>query len=73
MSSILGPMTQDILNKCIDEFKKNKKISKHIVDPLITEAKHRLYRYYLIFIVLQILIVCLLVYIAYKVRLIKKN
>lgn len=64
--SYIGPLTQDLLNTCINEFKKKDtrdKLTKNIIDPIILEVKKRFYNYYILFIILQFIIICLLIYI----------
>jgi hypothetical protein len=72
--SYIGPLTQELLNKCIDEFKKKNnrdKLSKNIIDPIVNEIKEKFYNYYILFIILQLIIVCLLVYIVMIIKSVK--
>lgn len=69
--SVIGPLAQDVLNKCIEELKKEnhrEKISKHIVDPVFKEIIQKFYAYYLIIVFVQIIIVFLLSYIIIKLN-----
>jgi len=69
--SYIGPFTQNIINLCIEEFKKKDtkdKISKYIIDPVIIEVYSRLYHYYVLIVVLQIIIIFILLYIIVNKR-----
>ncbi|AYV82061.1 MAG: hypothetical protein Homavirus5_3 [Homavirus sp.] len=64
--SYIGPLTQDLLNTCINVFNKKQnrlKISKQVIHPIILEIKQYFYTYYLLFIMLQFIIICLLIYV----------
>lgn len=74
--SYIGPITQDLIDTCVNEFKKKdtrEKISKNIVDPIVLEIKEKFYNYYLLFIILQFVIICLLIYIIIITNMMKKN
>lgn len=67
--SYIGPITQEILDSLVNEFKKKdtrEKISKKIVNPLVKEISGRLFGYYVIHIILQITIIAILIYILLK-------
>ena len=69
--SYIGPMTENLLNTCIKELKKKTnrdKISKHIIDPIFKEITHKFYGYYLIMVFIQLIIICLLIFIAINIK-----
>jgi len=62
--SYAGSITRNILNGCIDEFKKKKtreKLTKYIVDPIFTQILYEIYPYLLAFGFTHVLIIILLV------------
>lgn len=65
--STIGPLTRDIIDACVQEFKKKDtkdKISKYIIDPVVHEVVSRTYSYMFLFILTQLLIIALLIYIV---------
>ena len=61
---MLQKLTSDILNKCINELKKedNKtKINEHIVEPVISNLTERLYPYLIILFIMYILVIILVI------------
>ncbi len=69
--SYIGPLTQDILKECTKELKKKhnrERISKYVIDPAFREITNKFYGYYLTLIFLQVLIICLLVYLAINIK-----
>lgn len=65
MSSI-GPITDNIINTCVDEFKKKsvrKKLSENVIDPLVREIVSKCYPYASVYVVTQAVIIVMLVYI----------
>ena len=69
--SYVGPFLKDILDGCIVEFKKKDtkdKVYKYIVDPIIAEIGSRVSPFAVLFIITQVLIIVLLVYLTILVR-----
>ena len=69
--SYIGPWTSEILNVCINEFRKKttrEKISKNIIDPITREVTSKFVPYFTIHIIIQILIVILLIYLIVNNR-----
>lgn len=65
--SYIGPLTNELLNATITEFKRKdnrEKISKYIIDPIIYEISVRVTPYLLIAVLIQLVIIGLLVYIS---------
>lgn len=70
MSSI-GPLTEGLLNACLGELKKKEtreKISKHVVDPIVGEITSKLWPYFTAHILIQMVIICVLVYIISEIK-----
>jgi len=69
MNEYIGPITKDIINALVIEFKKDEnknKISNNIINPVISELFKKIGKYYLVLVGLHIIIILLLVYIIYK-------
>jgi|AntRauTorckE6833_2_1112554.scaffolds.fasta_scaffold25759_2 hypothetical protein len=69
--SYVSPFVKDILDKCIVEFKKKDtkdKVNKYIIDPIIGEVGSRISPFAILFIITQVLIIVLLVYLTILVR-----
>lgn len=69
--SYIEPITQDLINICINEFKKKEnkeKIYTHILNPLIKDIVSKSYPYALIHVVLQLVIIGLLLCILIKIK-----
>lgn len=67
--SYVGPITQDLLNACVTELRKDEnkaKITTNIIDPLVHEVSIRLFPYIFIFLFVQLVIIGLLVYVTMK-------
>lgn len=63
--SYIGPLTQDLLNTLSNEFNKKEtkeKISKLVIDPLLSQIIYKYLSYGLSFITLQLIIIALLIY-----------
>jgi hypothetical protein len=68
--SNIGPWTRDIINTCINEFKRpsnRKKISKNIIDPVAHEILSRLLPYFVLHLIVQFLIIIVLMYVSKKI------
>jgi len=69
--SYIGPITQDIINSFANELKKKEtrqKISRYIIDPIFSEITDRLYSYAGLFLIIQLVIISLLLYIIFLLR-----
>ena len=69
--SYIGPITNEILEACIREFKKKDtkdRINKYVVDPIMKEFLDKCFSYILIYLVIQMIIIMFLVYISIKLR-----
>lgn len=69
--SYIGPFVKDILDGCIIEFKKKDtkdKVNKYIIDPIIGEVGSRISPFAILFIITQVLIIILLVYLTILVK-----
>jgi hypothetical protein len=65
----IGPITQEILNACINEFKKKEnkhKFNKYILNPIMEKVSDMLFYYYLLFMIIQIVIIFMLFYSIYS-------
>jgi hypothetical protein len=63
--SYVGPITQNIIDLCISEFKKNEtreKVTKNVINPIVREISTKLLPYFATLLVLQIIIVVLVIY-----------
>ena len=59
----IGPITDNLLNSCIIEFRKEnnkEKIFKNIIDPLLVDISLRYYPYFILITIILILIIILL-------------
>ena len=73
--SYIGPITENIINTVANELKKKdtrKKISNHIITPVMEEVIERTYPYMFIFVISQVLIILLLIYLVFNIRAIRK-
>ena len=64
--SYIGPWTQNIINICIDQFKKKetrKKITTNVIDPIVKEISTKLLPYFATLLILQVIIVAMIIYI----------
>ena len=69
--SYIGPITQDLLEKCAKEIKKKEtkeKIMKHLIDPVVNEFFMRYSSYITCFMFIHLIIIILLIYIIYNQR-----
>lgn len=69
--SYIGPITNDIINACIREFKKKdnrEKISKQIIDPVIREIYRKCYPFAGTHLLIQLFIIFLLIYIIINLK-----
>lgn len=69
--SYVGPITQDILNACVSEFKKKEtkdKVGKYIIGPVMYEVNKKMAKYYVFFVALQFIIIMLQIYLVIKHR-----
>lgn len=63
--TFIGPMTNELINSCVEELKRpenKKKISKNIVDPIVSEITLKLWPYFTAHILIQMVIVIVLIY-----------
>ena len=68
--SKIGPWTSEIINTCVNEFRKpdnREKIAKNIIDPVASELLTRLRPYFAIHIIVQLLIILVLMYVSKKI------
>ncbi len=66
MDNIIGPITQQIIDNCQKEISKEEtkeKIVKHIVEPIMNGLFKKYLLYIFCFIVMQMMILALLIYI----------
>ena len=64
--SYIGTWTNDVINECINQFKKSdnrKKITINIIDPIVKEISSKLLPYFATLLILQIVIVIMIIYI----------
>lgn len=69
--SYIGPITRDLIDICIKEFKKKEnrdKVSIYIIDPVVKEVLKILYPYFGIYLFVQVLTIVLLIYIIFNLR-----
>lgn len=69
--SYIGPLTSGAIDSIIGELKKQEnkdKINKYIIDPVLRGVRLKLTPYLLLFVLSQIIIVCLLVYVLITLR-----
>src|SRR2546427_217330 len=60
--TFIGPLTENIINRFIDEMKKNKeKIMQNLIDPVLTDIEKRYYPYIMILFTCIILAILLLI------------
>lgn len=68
--SYVGPLTKNLFDQCIKEIKKKEtkdKIVKYIFEPVMSEVVHKYSIYIIAFILLQVLIISLLIYVVYHI------
>ena len=71
MSQLIGPFTRNCINTIVHEIKKKDnrdKISNYIIKPLLSEMLSRCYPYIFSFLIIQLIIIVLLVYILMKLK-----
>lgn len=71
MSKLIGPLTSNILNSVIHEFKKKEnkqRISSYIIKPIFEEIISQCYPYIFIYTLILMIIIILLIFIIYKLR-----
>jgi flagellar biosynthesis protein FlhB len=69
--SYIGPITRDLIDTIIKEFKKKEnreKVSTYIIDPVVKEVLKILYPYFGIYLLVQVLTIVLLVYIIFNMK-----
>ena len=69
--SYIGPITRDLIDVCARELKKKEnkhKISTYIIDPVIKEVLNKVYPYFGIYLLVQVLTIILLVYIILNLK-----
>ena len=62
-TNFIGPITDNIINSCIEEIKKEKnkkKIMKYIIEPILTDINNRYYPYIMTLVFILIIIITLL-------------
>lgn len=67
----IGPVTQDIINAVTKELKKKdtrSRIITNIIDPVVIDVVSRYTKYISSFFVIQLVIICLLIYIIYLIK-----
>ena len=65
----IGPMTQQLLDNCTKELNKTEtkeKIMKHVIEPIMNGLFKKYLSYILCFIIMQMMIITLLIYIICK-------
>lgn len=68
--SYIGPFTKEILDVSIKEFKKKEvrdKLQKNLIDPIFREISLKIKPYITVFVIIQLIIILLLIYITTKV------
>ena len=68
--SNIGPWTRDIINTCINEFKRpsnRTKITKNIIDPVANEILMKLCPYFVLHLIVQFLIIIVLIFVSRKI------
>lgn len=63
--------TQEVINTCLNEFKKKDtidKVDKYILDPIMNKVSERIFNYFLLFILIQIAIIMMLFYSIYSIK-----
>lgn len=67
--SYIGPMTQEIIDGCIREFKKKDtkdKVDRYLLTPIMDKVSEKIFYYYIIFMLIQVIIIILLFYSIYS-------
>nr|QBK88852.1 MAG: hypothetical protein LCMiAC01_05340 [Mimivirus LCMiAC01] len=71
MTRMIGPITSNIINTCIREIKKKEniqKINNNIINPVMSKVLKKCYPYGITFLIIQIIIITLLVYLVINIK-----
>lgn len=66
--SLIGPITQDVINACANELKKKEvkeKIMKNLIDPIVSELLRRYSSHIAFYLLVHLFTIILLVYLIY--------
>lgn len=69
MSNYIGPFTQSIIDGAVEEFRKPEnidKITKEVIYPMTNKIMNKLFPYYILITLLQLVIVTLLIFLLLK-------
>ena len=71
MTSMIGPITSNIINTCIREIKRKEniqKINNNIIHPIMYKVLKKCYPYGITFLIIQAIIITLLVYLVIHIK-----